>query len=53
MWQSYEGGWIDFQVVPLADTTLEVRGDSLVATLSSNLVTPRPRRWNWPAGPRQ
>lgn len=37
LWQSYEGGWIDFQVVPLADTTLEVRGDSLVATLSSNL----------------
>jgi len=37
LWQSFEGSWIDFQVVALADTALKVVGDTVVATLVSNL----------------
>ncbi|MCD6351396.1 MAG: hypothetical protein J7M26_04660, partial [Armatimonadetes bacterium] len=38
IWQQFEGAWIDFTVVPLADTRVSLDGNTLVVGLKSNLA---------------
>jgi hypothetical protein len=38
LWQQFEGAWIDFTVVPMADATLRLDGNTLALGLRSNLA---------------
>jgi len=37
IWRSFEGGWIDFTVVPLADTSIALEDNKLHIQMTSNL----------------
>lgn len=38
LWMQFEGAWIDFTVVPLADTQVSLAGNTLKVALTSNLA---------------
>ncbi len=38
LWQEYEGAWIDFTVVPLADASASLDGNGVRVALTSNLA---------------
>jgi hypothetical protein len=40
IWQQFEDAWIDFTVVPLANDAVQLDGNRLVVTLTSNLAAP-------------
>ena len=38
LWAQFDGQWIDFTVVPLAQTSLALKGNDLVVSITSNLA---------------
>ena len=40
IWREFDGGWIDFTVVPFAESALSLDGDKLEVALTSHLAKP-------------